>query len=654
MTELADLAKERRRYQRIPNDLIENLRFRRDLMIRCQASTRWQSAIREVCEEDPIFFFNAFCWCFEPRPRYTASGIRLPNKIPFIAWEHQVPIISDIYESLGDCDIGVEKSRGEGMSWIGVLLAMHAWLLSRDMVAIGLVSKDELSVDDPNDPDSLMWKCDYTLKQLPGWLSGEKDIHFKRDLNRHTLLNHRNGSTISGYAATANVASGGRKSWFLMDELSKFPKPSDRDAMASTQHVTECRLIVSTPKGSDGAYYDAMHEPSNMVKLIVDWKNNPLRNRGMYRWIDGKAIAIDPIKNPLPSEYDPPTSNVLDLMSRLRRKGFKVEGRERSPWYDRECDRTGATPQNIAQELDRDYGGSAYRVFGDAFFTKCTNTIQSPIHEGDMDFHSEDISQIRFDKVDNGPLKLWTPLDSLGNPPVRPYVLGADVSSGTGGSYTSNSTAVMMDQITGEQVAEFASNTIPPIDFADYCIAMCKLFNNAMLGWEHNGPGASFTKRVLHWQYPCIYYRRSLSRRGGSPTKEAGWWTDERTKEVMFGDFNNAVIVGECVVRSMDLKAECGRYVRKEGKITNALLKSAADDSRGASHGDRTIAACVMLQASKERPVTTTAESYDQQEVPVGSMASRMKEYDERQRKKQDDDWDDGIFPQPLEEAWYG
>lgn len=387
-----------------------------------------------------------------------------------------------------------------------------------------------------------------------------------------------------------------------------------------------------------------MHDDSNMVKVILDWKDNNTRNRGMYKWVDGTAVAVDPDRNPLPANYDPPDEYVVKMIGRLRRRGFKIENKLRSPWYDNECDRAKATPQNIAQELDRDYGGSAYRIFGEAFFDRVDETIMTPVHEGDFDFKEEQITDMRFDKIDAGPMKLFFPLDARGMPPPGHYAVGGDISSGTAGSYTSNSTLVVTDIRTGNEMAEYAANSISPMRFADLAIAISKWFYNAYLAWEFNGPGSAFTRQVLSRHYAYVYYRRSVSRRGTDVSKEAGWYTDERTKEVMFQDFQRAVLSGEFVVRSRELKYECGQYVRGgDGKITHALIKNASDDAKGASHGDRVIGACVAYQAMRDRPLLSHDHDIEEEDLPPGCMAERELEY-ERSRRQDADGWDDGIF----------
>ena len=621
-------------YQHVPKDLEANLRFRLDLRRRALHDEQFRRQMMTACRRDVLFFFNSVCWLYEPR---VVRGRKLPSVIPFITWPHQDPVILAINEHLGVEDIGAEKSRGEGASWISVLLALRDWLFE-PMSAVGLVSRTEDAVDNPEDPDSLMWKVDWELTKLPRWMAGVKDKDFKRNRGDHVLKNLRNGSTITGYSATGDVASGGRKRWFLMDELSKFPRGPDKEAMASTQHVTNSRLVVSTPKGSEGAYYELMHNPSSMVKVVLDWKDNQTRNRGLYTFQDGLPVAVDS-SNPLPEHYNPPTSEVLDLFSRLRSRGFKLEGTVRSPWYDHECDRPGATPQSIAQELDRDYGGSMFRIFGADFFEKADARVAQPLVVGTLSYHPETLAP-DFDEVKGGQLLLWCPLDVNRRPPNRQYAIGVDVSTGLGGSYTSNSAAVVFDALTMEQVGEFASNTVAPQDFADMCVAMAKMFHNAYLIWEHNGPGAGFTKRIIDTKYTNIHYRQVYWKQGRKRTREPGWWTDPRTKEAMFGELARSVKTGELTLRSAAMIKECGQYVRLNGKITHVQQASTDDDSsKGEAHGDRVIAACVALQGLRDRPLMGLRER-KKNEIPPFCMAARQKAYEDSLRVE-NLEWDD-------------
>jgi hypothetical protein len=617
-------------YKRVPTELRANLEYRKDLLQKCRTDLKTRHTVSEVCRQDALFWMNAFCFAYEPRPR---RG--LPKKIPFIAWDHQVPAILAIREALGYKDIGVEKSRGEGASWIGILLALHDWLYA-DMTTIGFVSKDQDAADTPDDPDSLMGKIDWELKQLPVWMAGEANVDFKRNRSDHLLKNLRNGSIITAFAATGNVASGGRRTWFLMDELAKFPRGPDAEAMASTQHVTESRFVVSTPLGAEGAYYEWMHQPSNMVKVVLDWKQNPTRNRGLYRLNNGIPVAIDE-KNPLPAEYSPPTPQILKMFDDLRARGFILEDKDRSPWYDTQCYRGQATPSNIAQELDRDYGGSVVKVFPARFIQQVEKTVAPPIHEGFVNFDKETLENWRFDATPHGPMKLWCAIDNMDRPPLSSYVLGCDISSGAGGTFTSNSVVVGIDTLSNEQVFEFASRVIQPQDFADICVALAKWFHGAYLIWEVNGPGSSFTRRVLHQCYGNVYYRTSTEQWGRKKQKKIGFNTTPTTKNLLFGDLTQSVQERTFTIRSREILKEIPNYVYKNGLIHHALIGAGTDDAIGVSHGDRVIAAGVALHGMLDRPSPQKQSEQSLEKCPEGTFGHRYRMHLESLKQKEAD-----------------
>jgi len=643
-------------YKSVPKGYEKNLAYRLDLRERAQRDQGYQSAIIQACREDALFFFNILTWLYEPRPM-EVDGILLPTQIPFITWEHQDPVIREIEANLGLRDIGIEKSRGQGASWIGVLLALRDWLFLPG-AKVSLVSSTELRTDNPYDSDSLFWKLDWELVRLPGWMVGRRDTDWKRNLQNHTLTNLRNGSMITGYACTGDIARGGRARWFLMDELASWERGPDEDSMASTQQVSKCRLLVSTPAGTDGAYYRAMHEPSNMVKLILDWKDNPWQNRGLYRFA-GRHMEAVSADNPLPPNYEKDSERML---ARLRAKGFKLSKELRSPWYDNECDRTNSSPQSIAKELDRDYGGSVYRVLGPEFMEKAEVYVRPPYTTGFLNVHPETLDTDWEERPD-GPMHLWTPLDARNRPALNHvYVIGSDLSSGLGGSFTSNSVLEVIDATEMEQVFEYATNSTPPTQMADLAIALANWFHGAYLIWEHNGPGAAFTERIKKQGYGNVFRRDVLWYKSRKKTKAIGWWTNEQTIERLFGDFRHAVAVGELKLRSKQLVTECGQWIRRgpQSSIVHQLAGSTKDESsRGRAHGDRVIAIGVCLQGVRDRPVASVKDegkAGNTQEPAYGSFAWREAEAKKKQMRA-DDFWDDrcgtGDYEEQMEEsAW--
>lgn len=627
-------------YDQVPRDRGANLQYRLDVRRRAAKDRGFARACQVACRHDVLFWLSAFCWVYEPRVIFDASGHILPKMVPMIPWPHQEPVILELRKQLGVRDVGVEKSRGEGLSWIAVLMALHDWLYD-DMAKIGMASKDELSADDPNNMDSLFAKIDWELAKLPSWMAGKKDADWVRNLSAHSLVNRRNGAQINAFASKATTSVGGRYKWFFIDELAKWDAGKDEDFMTAVRSTTNSRLIVSTPEGTTNAYYKFMHTPSNAVRLRVHWSQNPAKNRGLYRFEKGAPVAVDPASNPLPACYDPPDQDVLEMFYDLRARGYKLEGMERSPWYDQECYRGDSNPFSIAQELDIDYGGSTYRVFGPEFFEKADASIRAPRVRGVMDFARETLEP-DFQETEDGPVLLWCRLHD-GEPPKRTYVVGVDPAAGTGGSYSSNSAVVVVDAISCEQVLEWATNVVEPGDFADYCIAIARWFHDAYLCWEANGPtGAAFTKRVVARRYENVYMRTSLTKRGRRRSKAPGFQTthgQDGTKGIMFSQFRQAVVHEGMAVRSRDAVRECGEYIWDKGKIVNVHVASAQDDSAaGEAHGDRVIALCMADQARRDRPLPAPERQIH--EIPYGSAAWRDQWHEDRQRVAEDD-WDD-------------
>jgi len=632
-------------YSLVPKDFVENLRFRVRLRRRCEQDAGLRKAMMDACREDVLFFMNAWGFLHEPRPRRDAAGRRLPEIIPFITWPHQDPVILAIRERLGFGDVGCEKSRGEGMTWIAVYLALQDWIFAipgTRMVSIGLVSRTMEFADTPSDINSLLPKFDWALEQMPEWMVGRKDVDYVRLVKDHTLRNKRNNCLISAYASTGEVGSGGRYTYWIVDELSKFPSGNDHDALTSTQATTDSRLIIGTPYGDVGAYHNIMHKVSSMKKLVLRWEDNPVRNRGMYRMVDHVPVAVDPASNPLPDNYSPPTQKILDLFGRLRANGFRLEKRVRSPWYDHECDRANANPFNIAQELDRDYGGSLFRIFTADFFTAARATVRPPFCRVNVNYDDE--LQPVVTKSSDGHLALWMTLDTRNQPPDHPCIVSADISTGLGGTHTSNSVLEILDALTMEQVGELVTNTTPPDDLADLAVAICYWLGDACLAWERNGPGAAFTARVKEIGYPVVYLRTKLfDKRRRKKTKEPGWWTDQRSKEVLFSELKRIVVIEELKVHSSAFVDECGQYIRIGRAIehvANARAKAGAADGpdTGENHGDRVIAMGVGVQALRDRPLSRPGRAAAEAVEP-NSIEERDREYAAKLREM-GDDWD--------------
>lgn len=605
----------------VPRDYANNVAWRLAVREWAMQHPEHQQALRYWCSQDVRLFILGFCWLIEPRED-KSKGKNASKVIPFILWDHQDEALTTLLEHLGLDDIGFDKSRGEGASWLVLMVFLWLWLF-KPMQFFGLVSRNEMAVDNPDDPDSLMTKLDWALSQLPGWMLPR----FDRNTTKHTLFNLNNNSSIVGYAATGDVARGGRKTAFMMDEIASFAAGEDQAAMNSTQHVTNCRILISTPKGPFGVFYEAMRGTSDMVKIRLRWQQNPLRRPGLYRVIQGRVHLVDwkywrdRLRNPLLSEkevkqiaygvqHDTPDN---PFRYRFILKGpFVRESGDRSPWYDVQCRRPGATPRGIAQELDLDYSGANAMFFDIGLLTRLQSETCWPApNVGDLMFseHPADL-KLRWSPRPGGMMLVWCPLIPGKDcpPPDRSYIIGADIGSGLAGTTTSNSVLCVLDSLTGEQAAEFASPAVQPEKLAWLAFALAHWFRGpsgpALIVPEVNGTwGVAFVKFLRELGFGNIYRRdAALLDKSGKKAGKIGFYSDKHTKPVLLQELHYSLGQGECKARSSIALEEAKSYVIGPDQVPTHLDAMTSDDPSGAkgNHGDRVIALALSWRGRRD------------------------------------------------------
>lgn len=621
----------------------ENLQWRIHWREKAAKDRGLQKDFKQAAFEDLLFWFNAFCWCFEPRG---VAKIR-----PFVTWPHQDPAflamdqaITNSEKSEEPIDLVLDKSRGQGATW-GYLGVFKRRFIRDDLFSAGLVTRNEKLVDSFRDPDTLMWKVVWSLKMLPFWMLPEGfDFAKHRSLSEHSLANPANGSSIVGYSATGDVARGGRKTVFALDELAAFKPGEDWGALDSTQHVTNCRFLVSTYLGDSGAYYKAATEVGNAVKVILDWKDNPTQNRKLYRMVNNHLIEVDPRPG---NRIGPNDRKIINEQhGKLRRRGYKIEGKIRNIWYNNQCLRPGATPRGIAQELDRDPHGSVSKVFASEALKHAKDRYCIPPSiEGRLvyDAESAEVRAPYISECENGELKLWVRPDLEGKMPYGSYVLGADISAGTAGDYTSNSVACVINRMTGEQVAEWASYSVPPVPFAYVCVSLARWFHGALIIPEANFVGGYLKTLVEEICYENVYYREVDIVGVHRKTQKPGFWmTNDDVKLKLFEAMQGAWVEGAFTPRSKLLVEECGQYEWKNGKIVHVgSTKTQDEGGKGKAHGDRTIAASVAWMGCTDEPFISDDDEISETAAPPGSMAERLMEYDRRHGPHRDP-WTEG------------
>jgi hypothetical protein len=467
-----------------------------------------------------------------------------------------------------------------------------------------LVSKDEIAVDRRGDIDALMPKADWLLTNLPPWMIGAKNRDWRRNYTDHVLMRMDGETAITGYACTGDVASGGRAMVFAMDEHAKHPRGPDRDAMAATQPITRCRLFISTPKGKNGAYYELVHD--NTIEepvLYLSWRDNPTQNRGLYRVVRGNPVAVDEARfGPLLPEYQN-HEQWGRLKDRLLERGYDLTSSEpRSHWYDQECLRPGANVVLIAQEYDMVFGAEGAQYFSEQLITRLRNGVRRP-RRGELHLNPESLTGTWSDNPD-GRFKLWCELDIRNHPPLGEYIVACDVSSGIGGSETSNSAITVFDRKKGAKIGSFASPAVVPYELAEIAIALCQMFPNykgdpAFMIWEVNGYGGEFKKRVERSSFQYYYRRKTKdSALYARSTDKGGYFTYKRS--ILLGPYREALLEGYFDNPEHEAVEELRQYQMGQDGEPYHVGESDKEDVSGSkgAHGDRVIADALAYEAS--------------------------------------------------------
>lgn len=613
----------------------ENLKWRYRMTQAAMGDLNEQHRLKQAAFDDVLFFVNAFCWLREPR------GF-LPT-VPFVTWPHQDPFFLAMLDQIEESrrtqrptPLTIRKSRGQGGTWGYVCFDVWMWLKEK-AYSVGYVTRNEKLVDSATDEDTILWKVAWEIDQMPAWMlpKGYSPTG-SRSLSDHTIVNPENGSYFAGYAAGQDVARGGRKTAFRCDEIGAVDfmvGGKDEKVMASISHVTYCMTLVSTYGGDTGIFYEAAEDPENTRKVTLDWRDNPDHAKLSYVMQEGKPVARDSKDQAAVEEYAKENANAL---RKLERRGHKMEGKVRSPYYDAVCLLPGATPRSVAREMDLNPRGAVGKVFDvevlDRMKAEC---CRPPIWQGKPVFDSETLELKGLILQDNGPLKLWFKPGGDNSAPRFRCAIGCDISAGGTGDYSSNSTACGVDMATGEQIAEWVVFGWMATKFARGVVGLTKWLHNAYLGWEATGPtGTQFAKVVIEdCDYQNVYYRDVEEIGSKKKTRKPGWWNgSDDDKGQLFEDFCMAFEDGAFVPRSDDLIRECGEYEWEKGKIVHRPTKTAGEAEK--AHGDRCVGGGVAYLLCKDRPTNELDRHSDNMVKPeYGSFGWRQwREENERQR----------------------
>jgi len=533
-----------------PKDYTGNLRRRGEILKLCENDLEFREGIKELCRVDILFWVNMFCWTKDTRVK--------PSELPFICYPYQEGYLKDIEKAIDEqYDLGTDKSRDMGVSWMVLYVIAHKWLFEQG-ADFRVGSRKEEFVDKPKVMDTLFEKLRYCIDKLPDWML-PKDYSWSEDSTYMKLYNPEGGCTIIGESANEDFGSGGRSRAILLDEFSKWEGNKADAAWTATADVTGCRLPVSTPKGASNKFAQLMNGTDEKIgRISLHWTLHPKKAAGAYYMEGSKKVLI----------------KALADANRLWKEGIKV----RSPWYDVEAERR--TESDLAQEVDIDYLKS-----GNPFYDLVALTLQKSWEYGVRPNPASGIQYGHYITANlvevNHKVKLmerpdgWLRVFELPKP-ERQYVIGGDTAEGL--PKGDKCSAVVKDKWTLNTQATI-NKIMPPEEFAEKLLLLSKYYDEALTAPENNNHGYTTCKDFNELGGNLYFSRPEQSK---SIVMKRGFSTTTQTRPAMLDQSAHNITKNATELRDPDIIAQCKTFVCNEA--------SGKPEAEGDFHDDLVIA----------------------------------------------------------------
>lgn len=590
--------------QFIPREIDKNIRFRNELFSwLAHEGKPAQELVWDWCRKDVMFFADAFVWMLDPK-RHPGNPLQPWITLPFQK-DELFPGIESSFgppnddERVGHPMVGL-KSRDMGFS-VAVCIAVVRRILCFDYQVYVVISASEKLVDDRSNPNSLLPKMDIIMARLPDFMKkGVVRVNCK--ITRPDAL-----CVVDGMSTTGDTSRSGRPHGIIIDEFAAWPKKAAKLFLAASQSASNCRLFFSSAQGKGTAFHTLATNPT-LPRVELHWTKHPWHSRGLY-WSDGpgglpnyrdkefwEKTRFDWLEKRFPIlartiKIDKGVFEKNPLLKDVYR--FVCDGKKRSPFYDDACEQA-PYPWIIKQELDMEFLGSSDSYYDeDRLLEYIDKKCQVPFSRGFLSYDPFTFEPLEFVKDDRGSLSLWMNLSYVGEklapPDGKNYLIGVDVSAGTGAS---NSCLSIWDVNAREKLASLVDRNLRPERFAEVAYAVGKWFHDAEIIAEGQGHGQPFHARLLEIGYHRVYW---MTDRKGKRLEDPGVHFDRALKKWVLDDYYRCLIDGELVCRDMDSVREgTGFQLTQDGRAEHIeSLMADMPAASGTNHGDRWMADCV-------------------------------------------------------------
>jgi len=456
-----------------------------------------------LCKSSPLYFIKRYAWIDFP-----GKGI-----IPFKLYYFQEEALKELlyYQKMV-----VEKTRQCGMSTVTSLYCL--WRANfHDAESIDVVSLKQLKAQ------VFVSKMDATMKRMPEFL--------KTPIKRNNLqvLEFTNGSKVLSESQSKNAGRSDSLSLLVLDEAAHYQSETMVRGIVAAAQPTLGRtggqfIIISTPNGvaGPGAYYheqvvSAKSGLEDDTKLIsIDWWEVPDTayvpgpqkgyNEKLLEAITDGYYKSEIIKSKYKFLFDPIAS----------------EGWRDNPWLKKQMD--DLQEVLYKQEVLHSFIVGEHSVFNEEILKRVNVDVKEPISK----------NKLGNNNIDN----LWVWKFPI---PKHRYIIGADVSTGTG---KDSSSLQVMDVESYEQVAEYKGFISTKL-FGRFIKQIAQYYNQAFVVIECNGIGEAVFNEVYYDDYEPYANVFKQMKTKNNISRMTGWITDGKTRKLLTNELIDWFLVDE-------------------------------------------------------------------------------------------------------------
>jgi len=324
----------------------------------------------------------------------------------------------------------------------------------------------------------------------------------------------------------------------------------------------------STANGMTGYFHEEWEDPSSSFK------------KHFYNWMWEKEYCLETLKSieELQEEYRSLAiryNTIPDIFER-----FKLT-KEQFAWY---IDKLRHHKYLMVQEHP-------------------TTDLEAFISSGRNVFHISDIQKHQaLPPIDRkyGDMLVWEqPLMGF------KYVIGCDPAEGIG---QDNSVIEVLNAFTGEQVAEFASNSVAPSLLGGYLVEIGRFYNNAFIVLEINNHGVAVMD-AIKTKYMNIYRRPIIDKVSRETREVLGWKTSGTTKPLLVDNLEEATREESIKINSADCLKEMKTFVQTDEQGKQGF------GAEGSNKDDRVIALGLAIQGMRKMPMQQAPKTLAQQRL---------------------------------------